>query len=139
MTRASWFDSPFLLGFDRLQELAERASHLATDGYPPYNIEAPGEDALRVTLAVAGFEPDELVVELEDRQLTVSGEKATNGADRSYLHRGIATRRFRRTFLMADGYEVEGARLENGLLHIDLKRPERTRAVQRIEIRSNGA
>src|SRR5690606_29667 len=127
----------FLLGFDRLQELAERAAHVATDGYPPYNIEARGEDALRVTLAVAGFEPDELTVELEDRQLTVAGEKVADGAERSYLHRGIATRRFRRTFLLADGFEVEGARLENGLLHIDLKRPERSRAVQRIAIRSN--
>jgi HSP20 family molecular chaperone IbpA len=138
MARATWFDSPFLLGFDRLQELAERAAHLASDGYPPYNIETRGDDALRVTLAVAGFGPDELVVELDDRQLTVSGEKATNGAERSYLHRGIATRRFRRTFLLADGYDVEGAVLENGLLHVDLVRPERASAVKRIAIQSNG-
>ncbi len=139
MTRATWFDSPFLLGFDRLQELAERAAHVASDGYPPYNIEDRGDDSLRVTLAVAGFEPDELAVELDDRELTVSGEKPTNGAERSYLHRGIATRRFRRTFLLADGYEVEGASLENGLLHVDLKRPERARAVRKIAIRTDGA
>jgi HSP20 family molecular chaperone IbpA len=138
MTRATWFDSPFLLGFDRLQELAERAAHIASDGYPPYNIEATGKDSLRVTLAVAGFARDELVVELDDRQLTVSGEKPTNGAERAYLHRGIATRRFRRTFLLADGYEVVGALLENGLLHVDLKRPERQGAVQRIAIKANG-
>jgi HSP20 family molecular chaperone IbpA len=92
-----------------------------------------------VTLAVAGFESAELTVELEDRRLTVAGEKPENGAGRSYLHRGIAARRFRREFLMADGFEVEGARLENGLLHVELRRPERTPDVKRIEIRSAGA
>lgn len=138
MPRTSWVDSPFLLGFDRLQELAERAANGATDGYPPYNIETRGDGRLRVTLAVAGFAPEELTAELHDRQLVVSGEKA-DGEDRAFLHRGIAARRFRRSFLLADGFEVEGARLENGLLHIDVLRRERTPDVKRIAIQSVGA
>ena len=139
MTRAPWFESPFLLGFDRLQELAERTASLGADGYPPYNIESVGEGRLRVTLAVAGFDPDELDVELDDRHLVLTGEKRDAGEDRSYLHRGIAARRFRRTFLLADGCEVEGAALENGLLHIDVRLRERASDVRRIAIRSNGA
>lgn len=139
MTRPMGFDSPFLLGFERFQELVERAAHVAAEGYPPYNVEALEDGSLRVTLAVAGFGPGDLSVELDERQLTVAGDKSGNGADRAYLHRGIATRRFRRAFLLADGYEVAGARLENGLLHIDISRPQRQREVRRIEIRSGGA
>jgi HSP20 family molecular chaperone IbpA len=136
LTRAAWIESPYMLGFERLQELAERVAHIATDGYPPYNVESVGDGAIRVTLAVAGFAPEELAVEIDDRRLTVAGEKAENGADRAYLHRGIATRRFRKEFLLADGYEVEEARLEDGLLHVDLKRPERAPDVRRIAIQS---
>ncbi len=139
MTRAMGFDSPFLLGFERFQALVERAAHVAAEAYPPYNVEAFEDGALRVTLAVAGFEPDELTVEIDDRQLTVAGDKSGAGAERAYLHRGIATRRFRRAFLLADGCEVAGARLENGLLHIEISRPERTRDVRRIAIQSSGA
>jgi len=139
MTRTTWFDSPFLLGFERLQEMAERAAHVGAEGYPPYNVEALDDRGLRVTLAVAGFGSDELSVELEGRQLTVAGEKTSNGAERSFLHRGIATRRFRRSFLLADGVDVEAARLENGLLQVDLRRPERTDDVKRIAIQSSDA
>jgi HSP20 family molecular chaperone IbpA len=141
MTRTLWFDSPLLLGFERLQQLAERAAQAAADGYPPYDVETLSDDALRVTLAVAGFEPDELAVEVEDRQLTVAGEKAGtgNGAERSFLHRGIATRRFKRAFYLADGFEVVGAALENGLLRIDVKSPDRAKARRRIAIAIDGA
>lgn len=139
MTRATGFDSPFLLGFERFQELIERAAHVAAEPYPPYNVEALEDGTLRVTLAVAGFGSDELAVEVDDRQLTVAGDKSANGAERAYLHRGIATRRFRRAFLLADGYEVRGAKLENGLLHIDVSRPERAREVRRIAIQTSGA
>jgi HSP20 family molecular chaperone IbpA len=139
MTRALGFDSPFLLGFERLQELVERAAHVAAEAYPPYNVEALEDGSLRVTLAVAGFGADDLAVELDDRQLTVAGDRSGAGTERSYLHRGIATRKFRRTFLLADGYEVTGAMLENGLLHVDIARPERTREVKRIAIQTSGA
>jgi HSP20 family molecular chaperone IbpA len=139
LSRMAWLDSPYLLGFERLQELAERVAHIATDGYPPYNVESITDGAIRLSLAVAGFRPEELAVELDDRRLTVTGEKAENGGERAFLHRGIATRRFRKEFLLADGFEVEEARLENGLLHVDLNRPERAPNVRRIAIRSDGA
>jgi HSP20 family molecular chaperone IbpA len=136
VSRSAWLDSPYLLGFERLQELAERVAHIATDGYPPYNVESFGEGSIRVTLAVAGFALEELSIELDDRRLTVAGDKNENGADRAYLHRGIATRRFRKEFLLADGYEVEEARLENGLLHVALRHQERARDVIRIPIQA---
>ena len=144
MARTPWFESPFLLGFERLQEMAERAAHVAADGYPPYNIETLSEDRLRVSVAVAGFEADDLAVELRDRHLVISGGRAdgeASGADepRAFLHRGIAARRFRRTFLLADGCEVDGASLENGLLHVDVRLARRAPEVKRIAIRANGA
>ena len=139
MTRTPWFESPFLLGFERLQEMAERAASLGSDGYPPYNIEELGEGRLRVTLAVAGFELDDLNVELNDRHLVLTGEKRDESEDRAYLHRGIAARRFRRTFLLADGCDVEGATLEHGLLHVDVRVHAHEPEVTRIAIRSSGA
>jgi HSP20 family molecular chaperone IbpA len=139
MSRTLWFESPLLLGFERLHQLAQRTAQAAADGYPPYNVEAVSDDALLVTLAVAGFEPDELAVEIEDRQLAVTGEKTGEGAERSFLHRGIATRRFRRMFYLADGFEVTGAALENGLLHIDVKRPDKSRGVRKVAISATGA
>ncbi len=135
MTRPSWFDSPFLLGFDRMQELAERAARTASDGYPPYNIEDRGEGRIRITLAVAGFAAEELAASVAGSQLVLRGEKSDAG-ERSFLHRGIAARRFQRTFVLADGYEVEGAQLENGLLHIDVRRPEPAVSERKIEIKS---
>lgn len=138
MTRPSWFDSPFLLGFDRMQEMAERAARAASDGYPPYNIEDRGEGRIRITLAVAGFAPEDLSAAVIGSQLVIRGDKP-DGGERSFLHRGIAARRFQRTFVLADGYDVETAQLENGLLHIDVERPEPTVSERRIEIKNQGA
>jgi len=138
-TRVSVFSSPFLLGFDELERHVDRAAKCATDGYPPYNIErfADGENQnsrLRITLAVAGFARDELEVTLEDKQLIIRGRQ-TEDPGKSYLHRGIAARQFQRAFILADGMEVVEASLENGLLAIDLERPEPQRIVRRIAIK----
>ncbi|MFN3521127.1 MAG: Hsp20 family protein [Phenylobacterium sp.] len=140
MTRTILFDSPFLLGFEHTRALAERAAKAAAESYPPYNVEDRGAGALRITLAVAGFSPDQLHVTVEDRQLVVAGRREDGSAkpDEAYLHRGIAARGFVRSFVLADGMEVEGAILEHGLLHIDLVRPEPERLVKRIPIRTAG-
>ena len=137
MNRSLVFDSPFLLGFDHTRSLIERAAKAAAESYPPYNVEDRGEGALRITLAVAGFTPDQLQVTVEDRQLVVAG-KREGVSDEAYLHRGIAARGFLRTFVLADGMRVEGATLAHGLLHIDLNRPEPERLVQKIPIRTAG-
>ncbi len=136
------FDSPFLLGFERTRLLVERAAKAAAESYPPYNVEETAEDRLRISLAVAGFSPDQLAVVVEANQLVVSGKregevKAADG-ERAYLHRGIAARSFVRSFVMAEGMEVEGAVLEHGLLHIDLLQREPETHVKRIPIRSAG-
>ena len=135
-TRTILFDSPFLLGFDHTRALIDRAQRAAADSYPPYNVEQRGENRVRITLAVAGFGPDDLAVTLEGRQLTIAGKR--EGADKAngeaFLHRGIAARGFVRSFVLADGLEVEGARLEHGLLHVDLVRPEDQPVVRRIPI-----
>jgi HSP20 family molecular chaperone IbpA len=125
MTRTILFDSPFLLGFDHTRSLIERAAKAAAEGYPPYNVEDLGDGALRITLAVAGFTPDQLSVTVEDRQLTVAGrrEEAQARPEDAFLHRGIAARGFLRNFVLADGMLVENASLAHGLLHIDLVRP----------------
>jgi len=123
MTRMSLFNSPFLLGFDELENLLDRTAKASSDGYPPYNIEKLAEDGLRISLAVAGFSDDELSIEIEDRQLVVKG-KQRDDDQRIYLHRGIAARQFQRSFVLAEGIEVTGASLNNGLLHIDLVRPK---------------
>ena len=121
MSRMSMFNSPLLLGFDQLERTLDRLAK-STEGYPPYNIERIGENGLRITLAVAGFTTDDLAIELVENQLTVRG-KQTDDTDRVFLHRGIAARQFQRTFMLADGIEVVGARLDNGLLSVDLVRP----------------
>ncbi len=139
MTRTIVFDSPFLLGFEHTRNLIERAAKAAAESYPPYNVEDRGEGALRITLAVAGFTPDTLHVVVEDRQLTISGRRDEAGkAEDAYLHRGIAARGFVRTFVLADGMDVERAVLEHGLLHIDLARPEPEKLVKRIPIETAG-
>ncbi|HEX2560318.1 Hsp20 family protein [Phenylobacterium sp.] len=139
MNRSIVFDSPFLLGFEHTRALIERAAKAAAESYPPYNVEARGEAGLRITLAVAGFSPDQLQVSVEDRQLTVTGKRDGGGRpEEAYLHRGIAARGFIRTFVLADGMEVEGALLEHGLLHIDLFRPQPERLVKQIPIRTAG-
>lgn len=134
MTRVSLFNSPLLLGFDHFERAIDRVQKAQADGYPPYNIEQTSEDCLRITLAVAGFSMDELTVQTEDSQLVVRG-KQIDDADRVYLHRGIAARQFQRTFVLAEGILIEGAFLDNGLLHIDLKRPMVEAKVQTIQIR----
>jgi HSP20 family molecular chaperone IbpA len=126
------FNSPLLLGFDQLERTLDRLAKNA-EGYPPYNIERVGENGLRITLAVAGFSNTDLAIELVENQLTVRG-KQTDDADRVYLHRGIAARQFQRAFMLADGIEVTGARLDNGLLSIDLMRPPVEARVRSIPI-----
>jgi HSP20 family molecular chaperone IbpA len=142
VSRVPSFNSPFLLGFDGIERLLDRATRGSGDGYPPYNIERiEGDDrgsaTLRITLAVAGFSQDDLEVTLEDNQLTIRGKQVEEDG-REYLHRGIAARQFQRTFVLAEGMEVSGADLENGLLVIDLVRPEPERVVRSIEIRQRG-
>jgi HSP20 family molecular chaperone IbpA len=137
MNTRAFPNSPFLLGFDRLERLLERSRNAAPEGYPPYNVEelSGNEGGLRLTLAVAGFSRDELAVTVEDNQLAIRGhQKEENG--KTFLHRGIAARQFLRSFVLADGIEVIGAALENGLLRIDLSRPAATSRVRTIEIKS---
>ena len=110
------------IGFDRLASMLENANRLESAGYPPYNIEVTGEDEYQITMAVAGFTDDELSIESKQNELAVSGEKAGSEDDRQFLHRGIATRSFERKFQLADHVFVKGARLEHGLLHIELYR-----------------
>jgi HSP20 family molecular chaperone IbpA len=139
MTKMLQFNSPFLLGFDEMERLLERVAK-GSDGYPPYNVEeaiaGEGDErrrVLRITLAVAGFASDELAVTLEENQLVIRGRQREEEG-RTYLHRGIAARQFQRAFVLADGIEVLGARLDNGLLAIDLIRPEPTNRVRKIAI-----
>ena len=133
MTRLSLFNSPLLLGFDHFERALDRVSKISSDGYPPYNIEQLGENALRITLAVAGFTMGDLSITIEDNQLVVRGKQADD-TERVYLHRGIAARQFQRSFVLAEGIEVSGARLDNGLLHIELFRPEVDSRVRTVEI-----
>jgi HSP20 family molecular chaperone IbpA len=135
MNRSVYFNSPFLLGFEHLERLLERTAKSAADGYPPYNIEQSGEDALQITLAVAGFGREELTVTVEGRQLVIRGKQADQNG-KTFLHRGIAARQFQRAFVLAEGIEVSGAALENGLLTIELSRPPADAAVRTIDIRT---
>ncbi|GBR18978.1 heat shock protein Hsp20 [Acetobacter orientalis NRIC 0481] len=123
------------LGFDHLEQMLERASKGASDGYPPYNIEQMASNKLRITLAVAGFRMDDLQITQEDNQLVIRGRQVEEGEERIYLHRGIASRQFQKAFVLAEGIEIGGAWLDNGLLHIDLFRPQPEVRVKRIEIR----
>ena len=120
-TRLSLFDSPLFLGFDDFEKTIDRMRKSGADGYPPYNIEQIGDYGLRITLAVAGFSMDDLDVEIDQNQLTIRG-KQQDERERMYLHRGIAARQFQKSFVLADGIEVQGADLDNGLLHINLER-----------------
>ncbi len=128
------FASPLFLGFDHLEQMLERASKSTSDGYPPYNIEQIGSAGLRITLAVAGFTMAELQITQEDNQLVIRGRQADDSQGRVFLHRGIAARQFQRAFVMAEGIEVRGAWLDNGLLHIDLARPQPQARVKTIAI-----
>lgn len=134
-TRTILFDSPFLLGFDHTRALIDRAARAAADSYPPYNVEQTSNSSVRITLAVAGFGPDDLAITLEGRQLTIQGRREpSDKADQAFLHRGIAGRGFVRSFVLADGLEVDEAKLEHGLLHVDLTRPDDVATVRRIPI-----
>lgn len=134
MSRVSFGSHPFLLGFEQLDQLVERTAKAGADGYPPYNIEQRGDDAYRITLAVAGFAEDDLAITLEDGQLVIRGKHTEDQRDRVFLHRGIAARQFQRSFVLADRVEVEGASLDHGLLHIDLVRRQPEVTVQQIRI-----
>ena len=132
------FNSPFPLGFDELEDLLDQTAKVSSDGYPPYNIEQLAEDGLRISLAVAGFSDDELSIKIEDRQRVVKGKQRDND-QRVYLHRGIAARQFQRSFVLAEGIEVTGASLNNGLLHIDLVRPKIEVRKKVIKINTNAS
>lgn len=139
MTRMSVFSSPLLLGFDHIERVLDRVNKSSGEGYPPYNIEQTGEHALRITLAVAGFAEDGLSVTVEDNQLVIRGRNSEDTSDRVYLHRGIGSRQFSRSFVLAEGIEVKNAGLDNGLLHIDLERPVPEPKVTEIKISSTRA
>jgi HSP20 family molecular chaperone IbpA len=137
MSRVPSLSSPFLIGFDQIERALDRVAK-AADGYPPYNIEQLTADGnnperLRITLAVAGFTLDQLEVTVEEKELVIRGRQQDDKS-RHYLHRGIAARQFQRTFVLADGMEVQKADLKNGLLSIDLARPEPARVVRTIQI-----
>jgi HSP20 family molecular chaperone IbpA len=138
MSRVPSLSSPFLLGFDQLERVLDRVTKGA-EGYPPYNIEriaasTQGPERLRITLAVAGFTRQQLEVTVEENQLLIRGRQQDDAEERDYIHRGIAARQFQRVFVLADGMEVMGADLKNGLLSVDLARPEPERVVRRIDI-----
>jgi len=139
MSRLSLLNSPLLLGFDEFERTLERIAKSSADGYPPYNIEQIGDDRLRITLAVAGFDMNDLDIQIEDNQLLIRGKQADDGVERVYLHRGIATRQFQRSFVLAEGIEVAGATLDNGLLHVELVRPKPQKNVRSVRIQPAGA
>jgi HSP20 family molecular chaperone IbpA len=134
MSRLSLFNSPLLLGFDHFERTLDRIQKTGAEGYPPYNIEQVSEIALRITLAVAGFGIEDLEIQIEDNQLVVRGRQKDD-SDRIYLHRGIASRQFQRSFVLAEGIEVTGASLDNGLLSIDLMRPKVDPQVRTVPIK----
>ena len=138
MSRIGVFNSPLLLGFDHFERMLDRVSKSQADGYPPYNVEQTGENTLRLTLAVAGFARNDLAIQIEDNQLVVRG-KQTDEGERVYLHRGIAARQFQRAFVLAEGIEVTGASLDNGLLHVELTRRQPESRVRVIDIKSDAA
>lgn len=132
------FTSPLFLGFDHLEQMLDRASKSSQDGYPPYNIEQTGASGLRITLAVAGFTMADLQITQEDNQLVIRGRQSEDTGGRVFLHRGIAARQFQRAFVIAEGIDVKGAWLDNGLLHIDLARPQPEVRVRTIQIGKPG-
>ena len=134
MTKLTFTAHPYLLGFEQLERLVERTAKTGTEGYPPFNIEQCGDTAYRITLAVAGFQEPDLSITVEERQLVIRGRQADNSDGRIFLHRGIAARQFQRSFVLADGVEVAGATMENGLLHVDLRREQPETVVQTIRI-----
>lgn len=134
MTKMTLGAHPYLLGFEQLERLMERTAKSDNNGYPPFNIEQTCENSYRITLAVAGFSEDDLAITVEDRQLLIRGRQSEDEEGRIYLHRGIAARQFQRSFVLAEGVDVSGATLNNGLLHVDLNKAAPERVVQTIAI-----
>lgn len=134
MTKMNLGTHPFLLGFEQLERMVEQAAKTGKDGYPPFNIEQVSDRAYRITLAVAGFADDDLAITVENAKLVIRGAQSDSAQERVFLHRGIAARQFVKSFVLADGVDVIGAKTENGLLHIDLERAEPERLVQTIQI-----
>ncbi|GLQ04985.1 Hsp20 family protein [Sneathiella chinensis] len=137
MPRVSMFNSPHLLGFDHFEHMLDQLSKSGGDGYPPYNIEQVADNHLRISLAVAGFNEEDLKITLEQNQLIIHG-KQKEDTGRVYLHRGIAARQFQKKFVLAEGVEVSGAEMNNGMLHIDLNLPLQSKDVTRIQIKTGG-
>src|SRR5262245_22366337 len=138
MSRLSLSSNPVLLGFEQVDRLLEHIAKQPGDGYPPFNIEQIGENGFRITLAVAGFAPDDLSVQVENNQLVIRGRQPEQ-PERVYLHRGIAARQFRRAFVLAEGLDVVAASLDNGMLAIDVRRPTMIDQVRTIAIRTPDA
>ncbi|WP_425072325.1 Hsp20 family protein [Sagittula sp. S175] len=134
MTKLTLGSYPHMLGFEQLERLLERTAK-SSEGYPPFNIEQTSDRSYRITLAVAGFREEDLAITVEDRQLVIRGRSRDDGAERVFLHRGIAARQFQRTFVLADNVEVGEAVMENGLLHVDLTQSAPETVVQTITIR----
>jgi len=135
MSRMSAFNSPFLLGFDQLEQILDNVSKNAGEGFPPYNIEQIDQSTIRISVAVAGFSRSDLTISLESNQLIIRGKQGDGSNEKNYLYRGIAARQFVRKFVLVDGMEVKDAHMENGLLHVDLERPEPQEIVRQITIR----
>lgn len=137
MTKMTLASYPHMLGFEQLERLLERAKS-GNEGYPPFNIEQTSERSYRITLAVAGFKRKDLSITVEDRQLVIKGRQEEDLKNRIFLHRGIAARQFQRSFVLADGVEIGAAKMENGLLHIDLTQQRPETVVQTIDIEDGG-
>ncbi|MCJ9429777.1 Hsp20 family protein [Kordiimonas marina] len=135
MSRLSIFNSPFLLGFDQLEQVMDAAAKNAGEGYPPYNIEHLDNGTIRISLAVAGFAREDLSISQEANQLIIRGRQKDEVGDKTYLHRGIAARQFVRKFVLADGVDVADAFIEHGLLHVDLVPPAPEEVQRSIPIR----
>ena len=137
MAKLSFGAYPHMLGFEQLEQLLERTAKSSNDGYPPFNIEQTSDRSFRISLATAGFSEADLSITLENRQLVIHGKKNQETDKRIFLHRGIATRQFQRSFVLADGVEVGEAFMENGLLHIDLLQNIPTNVIQKIDIKTD--
>lgn len=136
MAKLSFGTYPHMLGFEQLEKLLERKEKSGNEGYPPFNIEQTSDRSFRISLAVAGFSEVDLSITLENRQLVIKGKKLQETDTKIFLHRGIATRQFQRSFVLADGVEVGEAFMENGLLHIDLVQNLPMNVIQKIEIKT---
>ena len=136
MAKLSFGTYPHMLGFEQLEQLLERTEKSGNEGYPPFNIEQTSDRSFRISLAVAGFSEVDLSITLENRQLVIKGKKLQEADTKTFLHRGIATRQFQRSFVLADGVEVGEAFMENGLLHIDLVQNLPVNVIQKIEIKT---